>query len=83
MSKETFTRENLIDHLQRSAFAGVGAVVGLATWSTSSDLRGGRTLGATSPLRVRERSSQCGAVSHGWRRECLAGLRRSRPPFPS
>src|SRR5262249_20609935 len=29
MSKETFTRENLIDHLQRLAYHGVGAVVGI------------------------------------------------------
>src|SRR5262245_61559405 len=29
MSKETFTRENLIDHLQRLAYNGVGAVVGV------------------------------------------------------
>lgn len=30
MSKETFTRENLIDHLERLAYHGVGAVVGIA-----------------------------------------------------
>src|SRR5713226_8928880 len=29
MSKEMFTRENLIDHLQRLAYHGVGAVVGV------------------------------------------------------
>src|SRR5579863_5908673 len=29
MSKDMFNRENLIDHLQRLAFVGVGAVVGV------------------------------------------------------
>ena len=43
MSKETFTRENLIDHLQRLAYHGVGAIVGIGDLVSRSDLRGGRT----------------------------------------
>src|ERR1700681_1591772 len=31
MSKETFTRENLIDHLERLAYHGIGAVVDVAS----------------------------------------------------
>src|ERR1700732_4431628 len=53
MSKETFTRENLIDHLQRLAYAGVGAVVGGGDLVDRSDLRGGRTHWGDVPLRVR------------------------------
>ena len=53
MSKEIFTRENLIDHLQRLAFAGVGAVVGVGDLVDRSDLRGGRTKWGDVPLRVR------------------------------
>src|SRR5688572_10814988 len=30
MSKETFTRENLIDHLQRLAYHGISGVIGIA-----------------------------------------------------
>src|ERR1700730_4665466 len=54
MSKETFTRENLIDHLQRLAYHGVGAVVGLGDLLDRSDLHGGRTNWGDVPLRVRE-----------------------------
>src|SRR2546427_1673401 len=53
MSKETFTREILIDHLQRLAYAGVGAVVGVGDLVNRSDLRGGRTTWGDVPLRVR------------------------------
>src|SRR4030081_1897890 len=53
MSKETFTRENLIDHLQRLAYVGVGAVVGVGDLVNRSDLRGGRTTWGDVPLRVR------------------------------
>jgi imidazolonepropionase-like amidohydrolase len=53
MSKETFTRENLIDHLQRLAYAGVGAVVGVGDLVDRSDPRGGRTNWGDVPLRVR------------------------------
>src|ERR1700676_1596573 len=54
MSKETFTRENLIDHLERLAYHGVGAVVGVGDLVDRSDLHGGRTGWGDVPLRVRE-----------------------------
>src|SRR5260370_26515717 len=53
MSKEMFTRENLIDHLQRFAYNGVGAVVGVGDLVDRSDIKGGRTGGGDVPLRVR------------------------------
>jgi imidazolonepropionase-like amidohydrolase len=53
MSKETFTRENLIDHLQRLAFSGVGAVVGVGDLVDRSDMKGGRTGWGDVVLRVR------------------------------
>ncbi|MBI4888439.1 MAG: amidohydrolase family protein [Acidobacteria bacterium] len=53
MSKETFTRENLIDHLERLAYDGIGGVVGIADLVDRSDLRGGRTGWGDVPLRVR------------------------------
>jgi imidazolonepropionase-like amidohydrolase len=54
MSKETFTRENLIDHLQRLAYHGVGAVVSIGDLIDRSDLHGGRTGWGDVPLKVRE-----------------------------
>jgi imidazolonepropionase-like amidohydrolase len=54
MSKETFTRDNLIDHLQRLAFHGVGAVVSIGDLVDRADLKGGRTGWGDVPLRVRE-----------------------------
>src|SRR5262245_1368052 len=54
MSKETYTRENLIDHLQRLAYHGVGAVVSIGDLVDRSDLRGGRTNWGVAPLRVRD-----------------------------
>src|SRR5260370_3503596 len=54
MSKETFTRENLIDHLERLAYHGVGAVVGIADLVARSDLHGGRENWCDVPLRVRQ-----------------------------
>ena len=53
MSKEMFTRENLIDHLQRFAYNGVGAVVGVGDLIARSDLKGGRTPWGDLPLRMR------------------------------
>src|SRR5436190_22709626 len=53
MSKETFTRENLIDHLQRLAYNGVGAVIGVGDLVSRSDMHGGRTNWGDVPLRVR------------------------------
>jgi imidazolonepropionase-like amidohydrolase len=53
MSKESFTRENLIDHLQRLAYVGVGAVVGVGDLVSRSDMHGGRTNWGDVPLKVR------------------------------
>ena len=53
MSKETFTRENLIDHLERLAYDGVGAVVGIGDLLSRSDLHGGTTNWGDVPLQVR------------------------------
>jgi len=54
MSKETFTRENLIDHLQRLAYHGVGAVVGIGDLVDRAKPGGGRTNWGDVPLRVRD-----------------------------
>src|SRR6202162_1334533 len=54
MSKETFTRDNLIDHLQRLAFSGIGAVVSIGDLIDRSDMKGGRTGWGDVPLRVRD-----------------------------
>jgi imidazolonepropionase-like amidohydrolase len=54
MSKETFTRENLIDHMQRLAFYGVGAAVGVGDLVDRSDMKGGRTGWGDVPLRLRD-----------------------------
>src|SRR2546428_9200271 len=54
MSKATYTRENLIDHLQILAFNGVGAVIGVGDLVDRSDLHGGRTNWGDVPLRVRD-----------------------------
>ena len=47
MAKEYFTRENLIDHLERLAYFGISATVGIGDLVDRSDLRGGRTGWAT------------------------------------
>src|SRR5712671_4243250 len=54
MSKETFTRENLIDHLERLAYHGIGAVVDVASLVDRSDMHGGRTGWGDVPLKVRD-----------------------------
>jgi imidazolonepropionase-like amidohydrolase len=54
MSKAFFTRENLIDHLERLAYNGVGAVVGVGDLEDRSDLHGGRTNWGDVPLQLRE-----------------------------
>ena len=53
MSKETFTRENLVDHLQRLAYHGISGVIGIADLLDRSDLHGGRTGWGDLPLRMR------------------------------
>jgi len=76
MSKETFTRDNLIDHLQRLAFHGVGAVVGVGDLVDRSDMKGGRTGWGDVVLRcARIRSFRCGAVQDLGRRHGMARLR--------
>jgi len=54
MSKDNFTRANLIDHLQRLAYFGVGAVVGVGDLVDRADMQGGRTGWGDVPLRVRQ-----------------------------
>jgi imidazolonepropionase-like amidohydrolase len=53
MSKEMYTRENLIDHLERLAYHGIGAVIDIASLTDRSDLHGGRTGWGDVPLRMR------------------------------
>ncbi len=53
MSKDYFTRDNLIDHLQRLAYYGFSAIVGIGDLVDRDDLRGGRTHWGDVPLRVR------------------------------
>jgi imidazolonepropionase-like amidohydrolase len=53
MSKEMFTRENLIDHLERLAYHGISATIGIADLVDRADLRGGRTGWGDVPLRLR------------------------------
>jgi imidazolonepropionase-like amidohydrolase len=54
MAKEYFTRENLVDHLQRLAYYGFSAVIGIGDLMDRSDLHGGRTNWGDVPLRVRD-----------------------------
>ena len=54
MAKEYFTRENLIDHLQRLAYYGFSAVISVGDLVDRSDLHGGRTHWGDVPLRVRQ-----------------------------
>src|SRR5215208_5675282 len=54
MSKATYTRQNLIDHLPRLAYHGVSATVSVGDLLDRSDLHGGRTNWGDVPLRVRE-----------------------------
>lgn len=54
MSKAFYTRENLIDHLERLAYNGVGATVGVGDLEDRSDLHGGRTNWGDVPVQVRK-----------------------------
>jgi hypothetical protein len=54
MAKEYFTRENLIDHLQRLAYYGFSATIGIGDLVDRSDLHGGRTHWGDVPVRVRD-----------------------------
>ena len=53
MSKSFYTRANLTDHLERLAYVGVGATVGIGDLLDRSDLHGGRTDWGDVPLQVR------------------------------
>src|SRR5215472_9983832 len=53
MSKAYFTRENLIDHMERLAYVGVGAAVGVGDLLDRSDMHGGRTHWGAVPLQLR------------------------------
>jgi imidazolonepropionase-like amidohydrolase len=53
MAKEYYTRENLIDHLQRLAYYGFTGVVSIGDLVDRSDLHGGRTGWGDVPLQVR------------------------------
>jgi imidazolonepropionase-like amidohydrolase len=54
MSKDYYTRDNLIDHLQRLAYYGFSAIIGIGDLTDRSDLHGGRTGWGDVPLRVRD-----------------------------
>src|SRR5437016_5695792 len=54
MAKKYFTRDNLIDHLQRLAYYGFSAIIGIGDLVDRSDLHGGRTNWGDVPLRVRD-----------------------------
>ena len=43
MAKEYFTRENLIEHLEKLAYYGISATIGIGDLVDRSDLHGGRT----------------------------------------
>src|SRR5213078_2379909 len=75
MSKATYTRENLIDHLQILAFNGVGAVIGVGDLVDRSDLQAGRTNWATYLCACAKRSFRARRCSGQWARE-------SRGPDP-
>jgi imidazolonepropionase-like amidohydrolase len=54
MSKQMFTRDNLVDHLERLAYHGVGATVSIGDLVDRSDMHGGRTNWGDVPLRLRD-----------------------------
>jgi len=62
MAKEYYTRENLIDHLERLAYYGVSATIGVGDLVDRSDLHGGRTGWGNVPLRVRDEINPGGAL---------------------
>ena len=53
MAKEYFTRDNLIDHLERLAYYGISATIGIGDLVDRSDLHGGRTKWGDVPLKMR------------------------------
>src|SRR4051812_36056521 len=53
MAKEYFTRENVIDHLQRLAYYGISATISIGDPMDRDDLHGGRTKWGDVPLKLR------------------------------
>ena len=87
MAKEYYTRENLIDHLQRLAYYGFSAVTSIGDLVDRSDLHGGRTGWGDVPLQVRNQIIPNAALSgqparglHGPGQAPTATLRE--PMFP-
>ena len=54
MAKEYYTRDNLVDHLERLAYYGFSAIIGIGDLVDRSDLHGGRTNWGDVPLRLRD-----------------------------
>jgi imidazolonepropionase-like amidohydrolase len=54
MAKEYYTRENLVDHLQRLAYYGFSGIIGIGDLVDRADLHGARTNWGNVPLRVRD-----------------------------
>jgi hypothetical protein len=54
MAKEYYTRDSLVDHLQRLAYYGFSGIIGIGDLVDRSDLHGGRTNWGNVPLRVRD-----------------------------
>ena len=54
MSKAMFNRANLVDHLQRLAYSGIGAVVSIGDLVDRSDMKGGRTGWGDVALKLRD-----------------------------
>ena len=84
MSKAFYTRQNLIDHLQRLAYSGVSAIVSIADLEDRSDLHGGRTnWGRCSPAGAGGGDPQCCTVQDGGRGNRLAGIGSARRSLES
>ena len=64
MAKQYFTRENLIDHLQRLAYYGFSAIIGIGDLIDRSDLPGSRTKWGNVPLRARDEIIPEAALFH-------------------
>src|SRR5690242_9299343 len=64
MAKEYYTRENLVDHLERLAYYGFSAIIGIGDLVDRSDLHGGRTHWGDVPLRVRNEIIPGAALFH-------------------
>ncbi len=71
MAKEFFTRENLIDHLERLAYYGVSAIVGIGDLVDRSDCTAAGRIGAT---------CRCGCATRSFpMRRCFARRARALP----